>query len=158
MGMDVYGLAPRSQAGEYFRNSIWGWHPLALFLVTQYPELTDACEHWGTNDGDGLDADMAAALAAAVKADLAAGKVAEYARQRDAALAALPLLDCTFCNATGTRTDEVGRAHGMDRRGWCNACDGTGQHPHPAASFVFTVENVTNFAAFLADCGGFQIW
>ena len=28
MGMDVYGIAPTSERGEYFRNNVWWWRPL----------------------------------------------------------------------------------------------------------------------------------
>ena len=27
MGMDVYGLEPRKEKGEYFRNNVWWWRP-----------------------------------------------------------------------------------------------------------------------------------
>jgi hypothetical protein len=29
MGMDVYGKEPKSDKGEYFRNNVWWWRPLA---------------------------------------------------------------------------------------------------------------------------------
>ncbi|QOR55575.1 MAG: hypothetical protein UMS36scaffold28_65 [Phage 59_13] len=28
MGMDVYGVKPKSKQGEYFRNNVWSWRPL----------------------------------------------------------------------------------------------------------------------------------
>lgn len=86
MGMDVVGLAPTAEVGEYFRNNIWWWHPLASYLTATYPDLTAGCEYWGSNDGDGLNAAEAIALAAAVQRDVADGSVAaaaaEFAAQR----------------------------------------------------------------------------
>ena len=28
MGMDVYGIAPEKEWGEYFRSNVWWWRPL----------------------------------------------------------------------------------------------------------------------------------
>ena len=38
MGMDVFGLAPKEEKGEYFRNNVWWWRPLWDF-VAQIDEL-----------------------------------------------------------------------------------------------------------------------
>lgn len=82
MGMDVSSKAPTSEAGEYFRNNIWCWRPLAEFLTDTYPELTYRCEYRHTNDGDGLDAEGSTALAHALTRDLDNGTVDAYAANR----------------------------------------------------------------------------
>jgi len=61
MGMDVYGNAPTQKEGEYFRNNIWWWHPLADYIELVAPDEAAACEHWHSNDGDGLDTGIGAA-------------------------------------------------------------------------------------------------
>ena len=33
MGMDVFGLEPRKEKGEYFRNNVWWWRPLWDFVA-----------------------------------------------------------------------------------------------------------------------------
>lgn len=68
MGMDVYGKAPRSKHGEYFRNNIWWWPPLARFCQEVAPEVCAACRYWQSNDGDGLDNDGAIALSLSLQA------------------------------------------------------------------------------------------
>jgi hypothetical protein len=68
MGMDVCGKAPRSQQGEYFRNNIWWWHPLADFCLQLAPEVCAPCRYWHSNDGDGLDNDGAIALSLSLQA------------------------------------------------------------------------------------------
>lgn len=158
MGMDVYGKAPTSEAGEYFRNNIWWWRPLAEFLTDTYPELTYRCEYWHTNDGDGLDAEGSTALAHALTRDLDNGTVDAYAANRAETLAALPLQECWLCHGTGARTDEIGRQHGLDKPGGCNGCQGAGKTPHRATQYPFSVENVREFTDFLTTCGGFEIW
>jgi len=163
--MDVFGKAPSTEAGEYFRNNVWWWHPLAEFLQTTYPDLTAACTYWHSNDGDGLDDVRSRALAELIERDLASGKVDEYARRREVELAALPDEVCRFCTGAGVRDDEVGRTHGYDKPrdpatglGGCNGCNGAGSTPAMERHYAFDVENVREFAEFLRGCGGFGIY
>jgi len=79
MGMDVYGKAPTAKVGEYFRNNIWWWRPVAVYVEEMHPDLASRCEHWHTNEGDGLAADQAAALGDCLLADIAGGKAAAWA-------------------------------------------------------------------------------
>lgn len=50
MGMDVYGKKPDSEAGKYFRASIWSWRPIHAMcervLAKRLP--------WSSNDGRGF--------------------------------------------------------------------------------------------------------
>lgn len=165
MGMDVFGKAPTTKAGEYFRNNNWWWHPLADFLLATYPDLTASCTYWHSNDGDGLDGVRSVALAEAIERDLASGKIAEYQKRYEVELAALPDHECVICHGAGIRTDDVGRKHGYDRprdpdtgTGGCNGCSGTGREPAWERHYPFEADNVANFATFLRDCGGFEIW
>ena len=57
MGMDVIGVQPKTETGEYFRNNVWYWRPLATFIQDVYPHIAEKCTYWGSNDGDGLDAE-----------------------------------------------------------------------------------------------------
>ncbi|OFV94791.1 MAG: hypothetical protein A3H28_03040 [Acidobacteria bacterium RIFCSPLOWO2_02_FULL_61_28] len=43
MGMDVFGRAPTTEAGEYFRNSGTWWYPLAEYCCEV--ALGSSCEH-----------------------------------------------------------------------------------------------------------------
>ena len=40
MGMDVYGINPRSKQGEYFRANCWSWRPIMVAL-----DVSGAAEH-----------------------------------------------------------------------------------------------------------------
>ena len=55
MGMDVYGVAATSEAGEYFRKNVWGWHPLWNLCEELSPEMTGTVKYAHSNDGDGLN-------------------------------------------------------------------------------------------------------
>ncbi len=170
MGMDVYGLAPATINGHYFRRSVWGWHPLAELCIALAPGLAGRCAHWHTNDGAGLDDSDARALGQCLKAALGNGRVADYVTRRDRKLAALPAQRCTTCNGTGIRHDAIGHNNGMNVRvidepghprhgetGWCNGCNGRGSERPFETHYRLSTKDAEEFAAFLLDCGGFQI-
>ena len=52
MGMDVYGVEPKNDAGEHFRANVWSWRPIhALSETVRKKELPS----WSYNDGDGFN-------------------------------------------------------------------------------------------------------
>ena len=170
MGMDVFGRNPTAKEGEYFRNNIWYWRPLANLCQSGAPKICAGCEHWQSNDGDGLDAEAALALAAVLEGLLADGTIARMVADRDRYLAGLPDETCELCDGKGVRTDEIAVNAGMDKQviteeghprcgqtGWCNSCDGRGTKRPFLTHYPCDVENVAEFAAFLKSCGGFSI-
>lgn len=169
--MDVVGKNPVSERGEYFRNNVWWWRPLWDYCELIAPNLCGEVKgHY--NDGDGLDADGAAELSAILLAELESGRTASYRNAYYADLSRLPRSECKYCEGTGIRTDEVGKNLGMPTQelsqdmqiltgrthGTCNACGGEGKEDHFDTNYPFEVENVREFAEFLAESGGFQIW
>jgi hypothetical protein len=168
--MDVYGRKPRSDAGKYFRNTIWWWHPLWSYCCEVAPRVcSDVYGH--SNDGDGLSADGADRLARTLADELASGRTRDYERRYAEELAALPTQVCEFCAGTGVRSDAVGTKMGMPERsltdeqartlgraqGWCNGCDGIGETRAAQANYPFSEDNVREFQRFVADSGGFSI-
>jgi len=170
--MDVSGSNPTSETGSYFRNNVWWWRPLAEYCLQNHFEIARKCESWHTNSGDGLDADDSKLLARALKEDLRKGIVADYAKEYYRQMGELPREQCRLCHSTGIRKDKVGEEMGMPERelkpeiqiltgrthGWCNACDGVGTTENFGMSYPFSEDNVKEFADFLEDCGGFQIF
>ena len=152
MGMDVIGRAPTSERGKDFNNNNSWWHPLASYCNEGAPEIASGCRLWHTNDGDGLDAAASRALAEAIEAEIESGRCADIERQAEAAREAAPKETCPICHGKGvvwrTRRQPIVIMP---------VCDGCGFH-RPSFSTPFSVENVRNFAAFLRDCGGFEIW
>lgn len=170
MGMDVYGKAPKSDKGEYFRNNVWWWRPLWDYVNTVAPSLVDGVSgHY--NDGDGLDGEGAERLSQILMISLSDGTCEAYEKQYRKELSELPNETCEQCDGTGIRTDNVGKEHGMDVKalsddlasvlgrttGWCNGCDGQGWKPNWATHYPFSQDNVREFAEFLAESGGFSI-
>jgi hypothetical protein len=141
MVMNVYGTKPTGPRGEYFRNNIFKWHPLARYCQLVAPDITSACKLWHTNEGDGLDAAGAAALADALEAEINAGWAAAY--------------------GTFQISQRKGKgAEGFQEVAWLNAFAQIGLDvvPHGELSEPSDfVENVAAFIAFLRESGGFSI-
>lgn len=157
MGMDVYGNAPRTRAGAYFRANVWGWRPLASYIEELHPDLFAKAEYWYSNDGDGLDGDDAATLGQRIVRDLDTGRATAYLDQRDAWLADLDLEPCMFCDATGTRTDTLDARYPNGEPRTCNACEGTGAREPAARHYHLDTETLAEFAEFCLHSGGFSI-
>jgi hypothetical protein len=159
MGMDVYGTAPRSEEGKYFRNNVWWWRPLATYCCEIAPDITSACKYWQSNDGDGLDDAASIALANVLQGEIDSGATAAYARRYTSNLEMMPNEPCRICAGTGTRPPVPQCGAGDIKNGGfkCNGCSGTG-HVRPSdTNYPFDVENVAEFITFLRDCGGFRI-
>lgn len=170
MGMDVYGRKPTAKVGEYFRNNVWWWRPLAHLCNELAPDICAKCTYWQSNDGDGLDEEGALALAAVLECALADGTIDKFVKENDEYLASLPDEPCKLCDGTGVRTDELAKSAGMvdevinepghprhGQKGTCNACGGRGHVPPWQTHYCIDAENVREFAAFLGACGGFNI-
>jgi hypothetical protein len=167
MGMDVFGLNPQNDTGSYFRNNVWRWHPLAIYICDTCPEaITGKCADWHSNSGDGLDEGDAVALAEILDAQQKDGTTAEYVSQFNAWKSALPDETCEGCNSTGIRkTSQYHRDKVIEepvhprcgQKGWCDGCDCLGRHRAYNARFQLDIENIAEFSAFLRHCGGFII-
>lgn len=159
MGMDVYGRKHTSPEGEYFRNNVWWWRPLADYVLKVAPEaLTGKCKHWHTNDGAGLNAADSAKLADLLQDEVDAGRTKTYERVYTSEQERTPNEPCDLCEATGTRKPVPQRGAGDLATGIkCNACSGTGMVRPYSTQYPFREENVVEFVKFLRAGGGFRI-
>lgn len=155
--MDVYGKHPSEKIGEYFRQSVWGWHPLWDFCCTVRPDLTDKVKHGHTNDGDGLNEKDSIDLANTITQWLDEGLVDQYITEYQKAVDNIPLEMCVHCDGTGTRHD--GKKIGRDTDDFqCNACHGHGKRESFMTWYRITKDSVKEFRDFLQCCGGFEIY
>jgi hypothetical protein len=171
MGMDVYGKAPQSEKGEYFRNNVWWWRPLWGYCEENHADLADKAPDAHSNSGDGLDANDALELGKRLLQDIETGVALKWQTEYRNELASLPKNDCQYCDGTGIRADEVGIEHGMPTKeldeatailvgrthGYCNGCRGEGKVVAWAANYPFDIQNLQAFAEFCVDSGGFEI-
>ena len=159
MGMDVYGKAATTEEGKYFRNNAWWWRPLASYCCEVAPEITAPCKYWQSNDGDGLDALGALALADVLESEIKAGRTLLYEKRYMGELEASPNVPCRICAGTGIRPPVPECGAGDPNKGGfkCNGCHGNGSVRPNSASYPFSVENVQEFITFLRGSGGFEI-
>lgn len=160
MGMDVMGKNPTTKEGEYFRNNVWWWRPLADYILATAPkEITSKCAYWQSNDGAGLNGRDSVALATFLEGEIAAGRTEAYGKRYASQLASLPKERCHICAGTGTRLPIPHCGAGDPKKGGlkCNGCGGEGYIENMGAHYPFSVANVQQFIAFLKGCGGFRI-
>ena len=164
MSFDIFGTAPRSEAGRRISFRATDWRPIQLYVAAEHPALFDRCELWGSNDGDGLGDEDAAALGRAITVALANGAVGAWAERYAAEVAARPHIECELCRGSGVRAAAT-RPLGAGISGredvpstGCNGCAGTGRRAPVESLYVFRPELLERFAAFLLDCGGFAIY
>jgi hypothetical protein len=159
MGMDAYGIKPTSKRGQYFGAHNSFWYELASYCQEVAPEITSRCQNWVTNDGDGLDAAGAVALADALQKEIEAGRTDAYARHRWIDEPDFPPnKPCCACGGSGARKLWLPDLQGGGFK--CDACDGSGhihQRPQSQHEHEPWTEEVAAFAEFLRESGGFQI-
>lgn len=137
MGMDVYG---RNDPEAYFRRNVWGWRPLADYVIEHHPQIAieiappepeegearyeipadmsynERMNMWHYNSGWGLLPVDAAALILALEADIAQGVVEKHIFDKANHLLSLPRETCRQCEGTGIRTDEIGVRYGWPEK------------------------------------------
>ena len=155
MGMDVYGIKPKTEAGEYFRSNVWYWHPLWDCLETLHPAICGRCESPHDNSGSGLNAKDSLALSRLLKKDLEKGIIEQYIKDYYLHINSIPLEDCKYCDSKGTR--DWPQDDGTVQTKECNSCSGTLKVKSHQTWYCMDLDLVKEFQLFLQDCGGFRI-
>ena len=55
MGMDLYGLDPQTEKGDYFRNNVWWWRPLWSLICDECDDILTEKQMDGGNYNDGVE-------------------------------------------------------------------------------------------------------
>ena len=150
MGFDLNGQEPKTKNGEYFRNNVWWWRPLWIYIQHLKLVNNEQAEQGSYNNGYVIRKDQALKIGARLKHEVSQGNTQKYADGYKAELDAMPKEKCELCHGTGTRNDKV-------VQGKCNGCNGEGVKDPWAKSYPFSVENVEEFATFCIESGGFDI-
>lgn len=164
MGMDVYGLKPKTEKGKYFRNNVWWWHPLWSYCCYISPELAGKVESGHDNSGDGLDAVDSRKLGFIIQESVTSGAAEQYVDEYNKDTATLSDEPC-FCVkqsifqvfSMSGNTSSPNPSEEKDPNPECKTCKGSGMQPNWNANYHIDVDNIQNFAGFLLNCGGFQI-
>lgn len=146
MGMDVYGSAPKSEKGEYFRSSIWTW-PTILDAIAETGVLpAELVEHMAYNDGAGPDAEQSIALADALDAKLASLSPGGTFISEDSEYAKI-----------GTATVATEMLKILTDSGEYSSIK-SGSSEDSSAQFAADVEFIREFSEFCRESGGFAVW
>lgn len=150
MGMDVYGNKPKNPKGEYFRNTVWYWHPLWDYCYEIAPDITSRVEYGHSNSGDGLNGYYSIQLAKSLQSEVDSGRTQEYMKALELLKELAPPEDC-YCVAQIVQGLEIVVQND------CKICNNTRKCESSISWYNFTVENVVQFIEFLENCGGFEI-
>lgn len=147
MGFDIYGIEPKNEAGEYFRNNIWWWPRLWDFCCLIAPKLTGEDQKCGSfNDGHLIEGEKHKSLVANLKKALEnREKLAHWISASEESY--------------------------MDRKHWAEklTIDGNGEIQMSDSDnseidngekcrFSFDCRNVERFFVFVDNNNGFEIW
>jgi hypothetical protein len=141
MGFDVYGKAPRTDAGRYFSQQWDDWHELVRLCLQVAPGICSQFDTgcWGTNDGYGLDDAGAVALADALEKRIDSDHF-KYA-------------DALSGQESAADREVLRRVKLPDRRQLAFVMPEIIPDGKP-----WLIGAVREFIAFLRACGGFEIW
>ena len=143
--------------GIYFRNNVWWWRPLWMFVSESCSNiLTDKDIEGGSwNDGHKISKTKAGKIARKLYKLIETDQVKAYESKYKRELDSLEQVDCDTCGATGRRNKPPEPGAGDYQE--CNGCNGTGKKDDWAKSYPFSEENVREFANFCSNSGGFRI-
>lgn len=147
----------KEHPGYYFRSNWWYWRPLWDYTCAVCSDLITPEQHAAghSNCGPLLDAAQAEAVGKRLSEVIANGEAQEYDEAHKKELAELPLEECKICGGTGKRQAPPMVGPGpID----CNGCNGKGQHESHATWYNFDLEMLQEFAEFLKDSGGMEVW
>ena len=146
MGVNLVG-----KNGNQFDLSWSCWSPIAEYCNALESVLCKKCKHWFSNDGAGLNAIDSAKLGKSLLKSLSNGQLDHWRVGFLQRAAAIPLKHCDFCGGFGVRDD-------IFLKGICNSCGGKGYYTDHRANRDLHKDLVKEFAEFLINSHGFEIW
>lgn len=150
-----------SNPGIYFRNNIWWWRPLWNYVCEVCEEVMsdDDIEAGQSNSGDIINAETVDHMITKLNSEIMLRRHVDYEIAYNIRIGELPLMDCDYCDGTGTR-------HWDDGPQDCNVCNTeytrkegipVGKEKSWESRYPFSAENVEEFVKFLEHSGGIQI-
>lgn len=176
MGMDISGKNPSTRDGEYFRNNVWWWRPVLIYLADRNLITDEEATKMSYNDGAGLEHEQCVNIAEFIEQDIADGGMKKWEDEYMANLNALPDKECHCVKEEKEGMSKVmvgietmARKAGAVLSGgeiepWaapdpnCGSCKGTGSVRPFDTNYPFEVTNMAEFGKFLKGCGGFEVW
>ena len=166
MGFDLitWGEA-KTKDGEYFRNNVWWWRPLAQYVIEQTKCVDEFdVEGWAYNDNHFVPKETARAIAKQLRHLIKSGHTKKYEmawnikqKQLDEANDIVEKELEEFCKSVNKKLGKTSLAPMEfpkdDKEKW----EKIYSKKNFDANYPFSVENVKEFAKFCEECGGFTI-
>lgn len=155
MGFDLSGIKPRKHVGEYFRNNVWWWRPLWMYISSNCVDILSKEDvvngNW--NNGKIISKIKSEKIAKRLRISVENGNTKKYEKKYINQINNLPDVECASCKGTGKQ--HVYHIPNSSKK--CNSCDGAGKRRPFECSYPFSEENVKDFIEFAENSGGFII-
>jgi len=161
MGFDLMSTGNhKTKKGEYYRNNVWGWRPLAQYIIehTNCVSEKDA-ERWAYNDGHEVTEQEAKAIAKQLKHLIKKGHTQKHYEEYEKERKKAETYNEKVQKQLKAFEERVGKDKAPndyskeDKKKW----DSIWEKRLWSANYPFSVENVKEFAEFCEDSGGFTI-
>lgn len=151
--------------GEYFRNNVWWWRKLAIYVYEYTGEVTEKDHNeWHMNNGHQVDEDTAIRIANSLDLLIHKGHTAEAEKEVNEAMKEAEVHNAKIEKKMEALKQEVIKLTGnenlvpadypeLQKKKW----DKLYAERSWSDSYPFSVENVQRFADFCRQSGGFEI-
>ena len=162
MGFDISSTGKhKSSKGEYFRNNVWWWRPLAQYVIdhTNCVSEEDA-EKWGYNDGHEVSEEEAKAIAKQLRHLIKTGQARKHEKEYEKERKKAEAFNNKIEKQLNALQEKIGKDIAPndyskeDKKKW----DDLYEKKIWGANYPFSVNNVAEFAEFCEDSRGFKIW
>ena len=165
MGFDISGLNPKNEKGEYFRNNVWYWRPLAEYVLKETKVIDEEEQkHWHYNDCHEVTKEQAEQISKQLDHLVKSGHCREFAlawerrrkkieKHNDQVEKELAEFEREVCFKLDKKNLAPMEFPKKDKEIWDKIYHKTNHD----GSYPFTEENVKEFSEFCKNSGGFTI-
>jgi len=165
MGFDISGLNPKNEKGEYFRNNVWYWRPLAMYVLKETKVIDEKeYDYWHYNDCHEVSKEKAEQIAKQLDHLVKSGHCKKFAQawekrrqkiEKHNEQVEKELEEHTKQVQTKMKNDNLAPKDFSkeDHDKW----ERIYRKRNHDGSYPFSVENVEEFAEFCENSGGFSI-
>ena len=165
MGFDISGLNPKNKKGEYFRNNVWWWRPLAQYVLEETKVIDEKDkEHWHYNDCHEVSKEQAEQIAKQLDYLIKSGNCKEFALAWELRRKKLEKHNEQVekelekhCEEVKTRLNDIGLAPKDFPKEDHDKWEEIYKKKNTDSYYPFNVENVKEFSIFCKNSGGFTI-
>ena len=150
----------KTTKGEYFRNNVWWWRPLAQYIITYTGCVSEKdAERWAYNDGHLVNCDEAKAIAKQLKHLIKTGHAKKHWEVFEKERKKAETFNEKVQKELKVFEEKMGKDKApndyseKDKKKW----DSIYEKKLWSASYPFSLSNVKGFADFCEDSGGFTI-